>query len=600
MKRITLAMLLAVAVTALSTAASAKAQDPTPPPARATRPAPAAQPGPAPRPAIAPRAIIDPNFDFDALRFDAADMVDAQAVREATRAALEQGRAMIDATRETTMAAMADARAGAELARGFAPFAAMEPLPAMRPMPAMAPLAAMPHELFSMDAARGEGFSFHSPPAPWAQGDPADSVYRVARDALNRGDYGLAAKMFAAIPQKFPKSAYVANAQYYEAYARYRIGTSEELQQASKVLEPLTLKVVNVSNNGTPSSRALFEADRRGGGNNDVAALYARINGVLAQRGDRGAAEKVAKVAALNGSAVCDNEDIQVRVAAMNALSQMDPSAAMPILKRVLDRKDDCSSELRSRAVFMLGRRADTESAQLLIAAAKSDPSMNVRTEAINALPRLQGDIGLSTLEDILRTEQDERIQRAAVRSLASSDNAKARSSMRALIDRKDAPVNLRVEAISSLNSDRATTEDAAYLRGLYANADNDRVKDAIISAVSRMGGADNDKWVLAIAQNQSEPSQLRSAAIARLVRSNISIADLSKLYDTAESSNIRQQIVNVLANRKEPEATDKLIDIVKNSTVITVRTQAINALVRKNDPRGVKLLNDILDGKAP
>ena len=102
------------------------------------------------------------------------------------------------------------------------------------------------------------------------------------------------------------------------------------------------------------------------------------------------------------------------------------------------------------------------------------------------------------------------------------------------------------------------------------------------------MGGPENDKWVLSIAQNQNEPSQLRSMAISRLIRSNISIADLNKLYDSADSYNVRSQIINVLANRKEPEATDKLIDIVKNGTVVQLRTQAINALTRKNDPRSV------------
>jgi HEAT repeat protein len=60
----------------------------------------------------------------------------------------------------------------------------------------------------------------------------------------------------------------------------------------------------------------------------------------------------------------------------------------------------------------------------------------------------------------------------------------------------------------------------------------------------------------------------------------------------------MRSQIINVLANRKETEATDKLIDIVKNSTVLQLRTQAINALQRKNDPRSIQLLTDILDRK--
>jgi HEAT repeat protein len=344
------------------------------------------------------------------------------------------------------------------------------------------------------------------------------------------------------------------------------------------------------------------DGQRRGGTNDsDIAVLYTRVNGALAQRGDRDAAAKVAKAAAETGAAPCDQEDIQVRAEALNVLSQMDPAAANPTLRRVLDKKDDCSASLRRSAVFMLGRRGDAESSALLMSVAKSDPNVTVRSEAIGFLARIPGDAGLNALEEMLRTEQDERIQRAVVRALTSSDNQKARASMRALIDRKDAPLNLRVEAINSFNNDRATTDDAAYLRNLYGKAESDRLKEAIISAVSRMGGAENDQFVLGIARNTNESSQLRAAALSRYFRSSTgSISDISKLYDSADSYNMRSQIINVLANRKEPESTDKLIDIVKNSTVVSLRTQAINALSRKNDPRTVQLLNDLLDGKKP
>jgi HEAT repeat protein len=595
MKRITLAMLLGFTATTLSSAAVAHAQTPATPVVPAPQPAPrAAAPQRAPRPARAPRAIDIDGFG-DAM----------QAARAASRADMDAARAfdrlpalapMPDLPEMPDMPDMPDMPELAELPM----LPAMPVMPAMPAMPAFGSLAPMPSGFGDRESFRAEGFTVRPPPPAWAQGDPADSLYRSARDALNRGDYGRAAKMFADIQQKYPKSAYVADAQYYEAFARYRIGTTDELHTAAKVLEPLASKLMTVSNNTTPGARGFYAVDRRGASNNEVAALYAHINGVLAQRGDRDAADKVAKAAALNGSVVCDNDDIQVRVEALNALSQMDPNAAMPLFKRVLDRKDDCSSELRRRAVFMLSRRADAESEQLVVAAAKSDPSVNVRTEAINALPRLAAGAGIPALEDILRTDQNETIQRAAVRALAGSDDPKVRASVRMLIERKDVPTNLRVEAITRLNSDRATADDAAYLRGLYAHADNDQIKSAIISTVAAMGGVDNEKWVLGIAENQSESSQVRSVAISRLVRSSISIADLSKLYDNAESLNVRQQVVNALAVRKEPEATDKLIDIVKNSTVLSVRTQAINALVRKNDPRGVKLLNEILDGKAP
>jgi len=589
MKRITLAMFMLV--TAVGAAGTAAAQDPTPP-ARPARPAPAPRPAPEVRPARPLRIDIDPmppiDIDLgnlDLFRDQAHEMARAQRelsridmdqirdqAREAARIATEDMRINIDVGEQTHMAM--------DMARALAPIAPMAPL---------APMAPIIH------IGGGRDFTDRLPPAPWAQGDPADSIYRAARNALTNGEYGRAAKLFADISKNYPKSAYQRDARYYEALARYKVGTTDELRAAAKLLEPMASK-------GASTTVSYSDGQRRGGANDsDFAALYARVNGVLAQRGDRDAAAKVEKAAAETGAAPCDQEDIQVRTEALNVLSQMDPAAANPILRRVLDKKDECSASLRRSAVFMLGRRGDSESSTLLIGVAKSDPNASVRSEAIGFLSRMPGDAGLNTLEEMLRTEKDERIQRAVVRSLMSSDNQRARASMRALIDRNDAPLSLRVEAINSLNGDRATADDAAYLRNLYAKVDNDRLKEAIISSVSRMGGSENDQFVLNIARNANESSQLRAVALSRYFRSSTgSISDLAKLYDSADSYNMRQQIINVLANRKEPEATDKLIDIVKNSTVLQLRTQAIHALERKNDPRGIQLLQDILDGKKP
>ncbi len=573
MKRITLMMVFAAAVAG----SSALAQDPTPPVAPAR---PALPPSRVERPTVAPRATMEHAWEANLEARDAARAA-MEIAREDMRGALAAG---FDSWN----------RPAQEPMYSFTPLPPLPSMPAMPAMPALAPMAEDYGFGYTYRVGpSADGFRFRTPPAAWAQGDPADSIYKLARTALNSGEYGRAARLFADIRQQYPKSAYQVDSPYWEAYARYKIGTTDELQTAAKLLEPIATRTV--STNGT-----LYETSRRSTSDTDVATLYNRINGVLAQRGDRDAAEKIAKAASQAGAAPCDNEDVQVRVEAMNALSQMDPTAALPLLRRVLDRKDECSNQLRQRAVFMLGRRSDTESAQLLVNAARTDPSPNVRAEAINTLPRLSGDVGLTALEEMLRTEQDERMQRAIVRALTSSDNARARTSMRALIDRKDAPLALRVEAVNSFNNDRATSDDAAYLRSLYGRADNDRLKEAVIQSVARMGGAENDKWVLSIAQNQNEPSQLRAAAISRLMRSNTSMADMGKLYDGADSYNIRSQIISVLSSRKEPEATDKLLDIVKNSTVVQLRSQAINALTRKNDPRTTQLLMDLIDKGKP
>lgn len=555
MKRITLTI---VAIAAASSAALA--QDPTPPVPPTT---------PVPRPMPAPRAeTVRPMLwtttpaPMDKPYIDRAEI-------EAMKANFDVDRAHFKAMADfaTTVKPMGD-------------WAPMVKIAAMPPMPSMA---------FGW----ADRFGHNTPPAPWAQGDPADSVYRVARDLLTRGEYGRSARMFADIQKNYSNSAYKTAAQYWEAFARYKIGTTDELRQAAKVLEPIATKIV-------PGTNSNYTVDRRTS-DNDITTLYARINGALAMRGDADAAARVQQAAKARGSA-CDEEDQQLQSEALNALSQVDPSSALPILRKVLDRKDDCSANLRRNAVFIIGRRADAESGTTLLSVAKNDPNMSVRAEAVSALGRIPGDAGISALEDILRNEQEERLQRAAVSALMRSDNPKARASMRALIDRKDAPVNLRIEAVNSFNSERATTDDAAYLRTLFTRAESDQFKIAIIGAVARIGGPENDQWVLSIAKNPGESSSVRSSAINRFTRSNtVTVADLSKLYDaSAESYEIRSRIINMLGNRKEPEAADKLYDIARSSTVINHRMQALNALSNKKDPRATKLLEDILDGKKP
>src|SRR5690348_8957725 len=66
--------------------------------------------------------------------------------------------------------------------------------------------------------------------------DPADSLYRAAREALNRGDYKRAAALFRDVERKFPQSQYVADAMYYQAFALSRTGNERDLRQALEVL----------------------------------------------------------------------------------------------------------------------------------------------------------------------------------------------------------------------------------------------------------------------------------------------------------------------------------------------------------------------------
>ena len=118
-----------------------------------------------------------------------------------------------------------------------------------------------------------------TPPAPWLQGDPADSLYRAAREALNRRDYLRAAELFAQVPARYPRSGYAADAYYWRAFSLYRLGGTPQLRSALEALR---------------TQRERFPDAATGG---DANALATRIEGELARRGDPEAAARVTAAA---------------------------------------------------------------------------------------------------------------------------------------------------------------------------------------------------------------------------------------------------------------------------------------------------------------
>ena len=106
------------------------------------------------------------------------------------------------------------------------------------------------------------------PPAAWLQGDPADSVYRAARAALDRRDYRQAAELFAQVPTRFPRSGYAADAYYWRAFSLYRVGGTSQLREALAALDLQRERFPKAATKG------------------DAKALASRIQGELARQGD--------------------------------------------------------------------------------------------------------------------------------------------------------------------------------------------------------------------------------------------------------------------------------------------------------------------------
>jgi HEAT repeat protein len=472
------------------------------------------------------------------------------------------------------------------------------PMPPMPPMPDMAPLAGeiwTPRLSLTAPVARAVaaadraartipgqslferqfGAITSDPPRAWAQSDPADSLYRLARETLNRGEYRRAAQLFGDITQKFPNSVYASDARYWKAFALYRIGNTNDLRDA----------LASLRDNSKSYRQASLQAD--------APALAARIRGALAAQGDPQARAQL--VAASQPGDACDREDVAVRVEALNSLGRSDPESTTPILRRLLARKDDCSTSLRRAALWLLGRRTDAEATELVMNSARNDPDMRVRADALRFLAAMPGDQAISTIEEMARTPGNEELQRSAIAALGRSDSPRARQGIRNIVERTDLSENLRAAALSSIDAEH-TTDNGAYIRSVYPRLDTPRLKAAAIRAVSRVGGNDNDQWLLSIVRNPNEPADVRAMALSYAGRSTIPIADLTKMYDVAGDRPLREQLIRLYAQRQDPQATDKLLEIAKTGTDPDMRRYAISALSRKNDPRTRKLLLEIID----
>lgn len=428
------------------------------------------------------------------------------------------------------------------------------------------------------DVSWGRELFATSPRAPWLQGDPADSLYKAAYELLNRGEWRRAATTFANLPQRFPGSGYAADAMYWQAFALYRIGGTEDLNTALRSLETLRAKY--------PSAKT----------QSDAAALNARIRGALAARGDQASERQLRAMVSEQGQQ-CDREDQAVRIEAIKSLAQTDPAGLPALAKRVLAKKDPCSARLRSTVVYLLGNSGDTDAPAVLRDVALNDPDAEVRGTAMQYLARSPSDVAVNTLEEVLRTSTDQNVLRSAARALASNPNPRARQAVRALIERGDAPERLRIEAVGGFeNSERTTDEDAKYLRDVYPKIDNPRVKARIARVIGQLGGEQNDAWLLGLMRNNDEPVEVRTAALERVASRRMPIADAVKLYNAVADKPMRERLISVYRQRTEAEATDKLLDIAKNDTDYNLRTRAIAALTEKKDPRAQKLLLEIID----
>jgi hypothetical protein len=107
----------------------------------------------------------------------------------------------------------------------------------------------------------------------------------------------------------------------------------------------------------------------------DARALKLEISTMLAALGKSGPKDDVRRIAESG-----DSNDTSLKLLGLNALLDLEPSAAFPLLEQILAGEKEPS--LRKKAIFLLARHFSEESLAAVTNAARTDPSEDVRKEA--------------------------------------------------------------------------------------------------------------------------------------------------------------------------------------------------------------------------
>lgn len=494
------------------------------------------------------------------------------------------------------------------------------------------------------------------PAASWAPADTADSLWRAGRIAVADENWREAARNFERLTSRYPASAYAGDAMYWQAFALQRAGGTSDVRRAVRVLEEQRTKYPQSATFTSGEASALMA--RLNGrlarsGDADAAASIAEVASaaavtvaeavaeampvvaaelermapeiraeiareLAAARAEMGTTERgraqmtrdaarirneSGRVRAGRGGdeipAGCEDVVDDERIEALNALMQMNSEQALPVLRRVLERRDRCSEILRRKAVFIVSQRRSDGAAELLLWVVRNDPDHATRSEAVFWLSQTDSERAVEVLEEILlKDAPDEELQKRAIFALSQTRSPRAATILRDFVRRRDVEVELRGEAIFWLGQN-SRAENSQFLRELFPTLDNDELREKVLFSVAQRRSDENARWLLDVAKDARHSGEIRKNALFWASQSGgASVADLGAIYDSSkEDQELRGQVIFALSQRRnDSAAVDKLLTIARTEEDRELRRNALFWLGQSRDPRAAAALEEIIN----
>jgi HEAT repeat protein len=241
--------------------------------------------------------------------------------------------------------------------------------------------------------------------------------------------------------------------------------------------------------------------------------------------------------------------DDDLKLMAVNSLMRSDPSAAFPVLEKVLT--SDNSERVKEQALFVLAQSSSPDATKLLttIATGKTDPDLQVK--AIRVMGMMGNDQARKQLASLYTLSSNDRVKRAILQSYMQSGS---RDLLLHVAQTEPNP-DLRRDAIRQL----ALTGGEEQLWQLYQSDKSPDDRKAILQSMFLSG---NTSRLVQVAKTDSDP-ELRAAAVKSLglMGNKVPGETMVSLYESDKDAQVRKAVLNSLFLQQNGKA---LVDLAR------------------------------------
>jgi HEAT repeat protein len=360
-------------------------------------------------------------------------------------------------------------------------------------------------------------------------GQDGGSYYSMGMSALQSKQYDRAVTRFdQAIAQKGTRTD---GALYWKAFAQYKLGqTAEGLATLAELRKSFT------------QSRYL----------GDAKALESDLKKMSGQPVN-----------------IANMDDDDIKLLAIQAMQNVEPARAIPLLEGVLSATNSLS--VKKRALYVLALSDQPRAHQVLLSYAKGGGNPDLQREAISYIGSRRQQTTSAELQDIYNSTTDIDVKKSIIGAYQAAGDKTSLVRIAGLSGGTTVQdIDLRRSAISGLTGIAAPQD----LWALYEKEQNRDLRIQMVRAFSSMGAVDQMMQVL----KTEKDAGVRQQAIRSLgnMKTDKTGQTLVEMYGTETDKDNRKAVISALANQNNAEG---LVAIARKEASLDLKTEIVRRL---------------------